>query len=245
MVHPPPLSQDEPSHEEGQQSSQEQNHQPTDPFQDSLPAHFTPSSDMKTYNLYYTTSMTNFRLHLGHSSGPCMYYGEFSYFTNKPQIQLREGDSKAAPMVAFAKLHFTSRNLLIGLGDYQKDPEERLVWEELRREKFRLQRSDYEFDTSVGSRARRTYSWRRDKEHLMKTVYRCVDDAGQVVVSMLSGGMLNWKKGGEIEIVQDLEKALEELLMVSAIAIWAAEAGWSVFKGYSSSAKKSSDGNSQ
>ena len=137
-------------------------------------------------------------------------------------------------MVAFAKLHATSRHVLLGSGDYQKDPEERLVWEEMRREKFRLQRSDYEFDTSVGPGPRRKYGWRRDKEHLTKTAYRCVDDAGQVVASMLSGGMFNWKKAGEIEIAEGLEKGFEELLIVSALAIFVAEAGWSVFQGYSS-----------
>ncbi|KAL6715835.1 hypothetical protein ACLMJK_006796 [Lecanora helva] len=189
----------------------------------------------KTYNMYYTTSRLNVRLHLG---SPCVYYCQGTILTNKPQLQLRSGDSKSAPMVAFAKLHLTSRNLLIGSGDYQRDSEDKLVWEEIRREKLRLVRSDYEFDTAIGSGTRRTYSWKRDMESAMKTVYRCVDETGQVVISLLSGGMFNWKKGGEIEIVQGLDKSLEELLIVSALGIWAAEAGWSVFKGYPSGKDK-------
>ncbi len=186
---------------------------------------------MKTYSLYYTASRSNVKLHLGSSSGPCMYYGESTLLTTKPQLQLRSGDSKNAPVVAVAKLHYTSRHVLLGCGDYQDDTEQSLVWEEMRREKFRLQRSDYEFDTSVGLESRRTFGWKVDK-HLTKTVYRCVDDGGQLVASMSSGGMFNWKKGGEIEIAEGLDKRLEELLIVSALAIWASEAGWSVFKGY-------------
>lgn len=61
-----------------------------------------------------------------------------------------------------------------------------------------------------------------------------MDDAGQVVAVMRSGAMYNWRKGREIGIAEGLEKKLEELLFVSALAIWVCEAGWSVFQGYSS-----------
>ncbi len=208
-------------------------HQQSSP--DSLPSNFTPSSEMKTYNMYYTTSRTNVRLHLGSSSSPCVYYGEGSLLTVKPQIRLRSGDSKSAPMVAVAKIHLTSRHILLGTGDYQKDSEDSFVWEEMRREKTRLQRSDYEFDTSVGLGPRRTYSWRVD-HHMTKTAYRCVDDAGQVVANMRSGGMCDWRKGGELDVAEGLEKEFEELLVVSALAIWMAEAGWSVHSAYGSGA---------
>lgn len=66
-----------------------------------------------------------------------------------------------------------------------------------------------------------------------KTVYRCVDEGGRVVAGLLSGGMLNWKKGGEIEVADGVERKLEELLIVSVLAIFVAEAGWSIFQGYS------------
>lgn len=135
-------------------------------------------------------------------------------------------------MVAFARVHYRTRNIGLGLGDFQKDAEKDLVWEDMRREKFRLVRSDYEFESPAGLGPRRTYGWRVDK-HMTKTIYRCVDDAGHIVANLLSGGMVNWRKGGEIEMAEGLEKRLEELLIVSALAIWAAEAGWSVFPGYS------------
>ena len=192
---------------------------------------------MKTYYMYYTTSRTNVKLRLGSSSGPCIYYGETSFLTTmtKPQIQLRSGDSKSAPMVAFAKVHYTSRHMQLGTGDYQRDPEESLVWEEMRREKFMLQRSDYEFDytSAAGHGSKRTYGWRVEK-HYMKTVYECVDDAGQVVARLRSGGMYNWSKGGEIDVADGLETRLEHLLVVGAVAIFTAEACWSVFPGYKS-----------
>ena len=229
MAYQPKLSQDQFSSGQEMQTLGDQYQQPP-PYP--LSSQMAPSVATKTYNMYYTTSRLNVKLHLGASSAPCTYYGEFSYLTNKPQIQLRSGNSKSAPMVAFAKVHYTSRNLLIGLGDYQKDPGEKLILEEMRRDKFRLVRSDYEFETSVGSGPRRTYGWRRDKESLYKTVYRCVDDAGEVIVSLFSGGFCNWKKGGEIVIVDGLDKELEEFLLASTLAIWAAEAGWSVHKGY-------------
>ena len=104
-------------------------------------------------------------------------------------------------------------------------------------------RSDYEFETSVGNDAgtRRTYGWRVEKS-MVKTVYKCVDDEGQVVANLLSGGMANWQKGGELEVVEGLEEKLEQMLIVSALAIWVAEVGWSVFRGYKSGGGGSSQG---
>lgn len=200
----------------------------------------TAYTTMKTYTIYYTTSRTNAKLHLGSFPKPCVYYMESNFTTSKPQLQLRSGDSKSAPMVAFAKIHLTSRHILLGSGDYQKDSEDALAWEEMRREKFRLVRSDYEFDTSLGSGVRRTYGWRVEN-YRHKTIYKCVDDAGQIVATLLSGGMYNWRKGGEIEIAEGLEAELEALLIVSALAIWTAEAGWSVCPGYSSGQDKVKD----
>lgn len=220
---------------EGQQPSQNQYHQLSP---DPLPSDLTPSAAMKTYHLYYTPSMTNLKLLLGSSSGPCTYFMESSILTRKPQIQLRHGDSKSCPMVAFARLQTTSRHMLLGSGDYQKDPEERLVWEELHRAKHVMRRSDYEFGTSIGSGIgsgpRRTYSWKKDMEKVSATVYACVDESGEVVARMLSGGAFNWDKGGEIKVAEGLEKGLEELLLVSALALWAAEAlmSRSIKKGY-------------
>lgn len=232
MAYQPPLGQDHLTPEQEQQPSQEHHlpHSPVDP----LSSQPTPFSAMKKYNAYYTTSRTNIKLDLGSSSEPCVYYGESTFLTNKPQIQLRSGDSKSSPMVAFAKIHLTSRHVLLGSGDCQKDPEQSLVWEEMRRDKSRLQRGDYQFGTSVGLGPRKTYSWRVEK-HLTKTVYRCVDDAGHIIASMLSGGMFNWRKAGEMEIAEGLEdRRLGELLIVSALAIGWLEAGWSLFPGYSS-----------
>ena len=134
---------------------------------------------------------------------------------------------------------------MLGTGDYKKDSEDSLKWEEMRREKFRLQRSDYEFETSFGDALgkRRTYGWRVE-DSWVKTMYRCVDEEGRCVASMLSGGMCNWKKGGEIETGEGLDKKLEELLVVSALAIWAAECGWSIFKGYGNGESGSDGGSS-
>ena len=206
------------------------------PPPDPQPSQSNPDLTMKTYNMYYTTSRTNVKLHLGSSSSPCLYYGETGFLSTmtKPQIQLRAGDSKSAPMVAFAKVFYTSRHIKLGTGDYQRGPEDQLVWEEMRRKRLRLLRSDYEFDyTSDAGRggSRRTYGWRVEK-HYMKTLYKCVDDVGQVVASLRSGGVYNWSKGAEVDVADGLEPRLEHLLIVGALAIFTVEAGWSFFQGY-------------
>ena len=127
----------------------------------------------------------------------------------------------------------------MGLGDCDNDPAIQLTWEELRRERNSLRRSDYEFSASIGSSGpRQTYRWRRDKQHYAKTIYECVDDSGQVVAQLLSGGFYNFNKGGETKVVEGLGVELEALLIISALAVWVFEAGWSVFQGYPSKGAK-------
>jgi hypothetical protein len=137
-------------------------------------------------------------------------------------------------MVAFAKIPMMGRHFLMGTGDYKNVSEDKLVWEDLNRVKNFMRRSDYEFGTSIGFPGRKTYVWKRDMTKTYETAYTCVDDEGKEVGRMLSGGALNWKKAGELKVGKDLVKELEELIIVSAFAIWAAEGliGWSLVRAY-------------
>ncbi|KAF2236973.1 hypothetical protein EV356DRAFT_497242 [Viridothelium virens] len=190
---------------------------------------------MKTYNMYYTASRTNVTLHLGSSSTPSSYYAGTALMTASPSVRLHSGD-QSGPVLSIAKFRWTSRHSHLALGDPDKEPEtgDQTVWEKMTREKNVLRRSDYTFATSAGSDLgkRREFRWSKDTGKLMSNVYNCLDQEGQVVASMLSGGFFNWKKGGEIEIDDGLSKELQELLIVSALGIWCAEACSAMTKGY-------------
>ncbi|KAH9909285.1 hypothetical protein F4778DRAFT_716083 [Xylariomycetidae sp. FL2044] len=183
----------------------------------------------KKYLMYYTTSRMHCRLHLGSKSSPPAYYLETNISLTNPQLLLRRGDSKQAPMVAFCKMPALSWSLLLGKGDYKTQAKP--VWEELSREKNSLHRSDYLLATAEGSVGggetgeKTKYRWRKDKSKKLKTVYECVAEGdGRVVARMFSGGALNFNKGGEIEVVEGLSQGLEETLLMSASSIWAVEA---------------------
>lgn len=185
------------------------------------------SNTMKTYNIYYTTSRLNAKLHLDSSSGPCNYYAESKLLTMRPSLLLRAGNSKSAPLVASAKLAYHDRNIFLGCKDSQSNASPvDLTWEVMRRKHMRLVRSDYDFETSIGASMpgeRTRYRWQvttEKLEHFFKTLYCCFDDQGRVVARMRSGGMTNLRKGGEIHIAQSLEKDLEYMLVVSAMGIW-------------------------
>jgi len=139
---------------------------------------------------------------------------------------------KSSPMVAFAKLSSLSgKHNSIGLGDFQHGLESDLVYEELTREKNVFQRSDYTFTAAAGnSTERRKYVWVKDMKGKLSTSYECVGGGGRVVARMYSGGALNWKDAGRIEIADSVEKGLEELLIVGGLSIWAIEGilGWSL-----------------
>jgi len=150
------------------------------------------------------------------------------------KLALRAGDSKKSPMVAFAKLaSMTGKHNSIGLGDFTEGKEGvgNLVYEELTREKCVFWRSDYRFSAEIG-KGRNKYHWRKDMSKSISTSYECVEEGGRVMARMYSGGALNWKNAGSIEIAEATEKGLEELLIVSALGIWAVEGimGWSLVK---------------
>ncbi|RYP80974.1 hypothetical protein DL769_002191 [Monosporascus sp. CRB-8-3] len=180
----------------------------------------------KKYHMRYTTSRMNVRMHLNSPSAPATYYLQTRVTLKSPQLLLRRGGEKTSPVVSFGRLQNTSRHALLGKGDCQKQPEELLVWEELRREKNVFRRSDYQFGTSEGSRTggRAEFFWRKDREKVLMTVYDCVDEDGRVVASMRSGGAFNWKRAGEIDIRDGLDQGLEEFLLISALTIWIYEA---------------------
>ncbi|KAJ2983845.1 hypothetical protein NQ176_g391 [Zarea fungicola] len=71
----------------------------------------------------------------------------------------------------------------------------------------------------------RTLTWRKDRSASFKTVYACIDDEdGSVVGRLRSGGMFNWKKGGEIDVLDSLTESQRRLFLVAAGGIWALEA---------------------
>ncbi|RYP32010.1 hypothetical protein DL767_005455 [Monosporascus sp. MG133] len=215
---------------------------------------FEPAkSGLKKYHLYYTTSRLDARLHLGSSTSPATYYFETHMSLTSPQLLLRRGDSKSAPMVNFGQLRTTSRHMLLGRGDYhalvQAGKQHQITWEELRRDKNTLRRSDYRFSTAEGGgggggsgtgRRRAEYRWRKDRGKALKTVYDCLDEDGRVVARLLSGGAFNWKKGGEIDVLEGVDEGLEGYLIMSALAIWVMEAFQyqSLLQGYESSREK-------
>ena len=202
-----------------------------------------PSEGMIKYNMYYTTSRLNVTLHEGGSSTPATYYLESNCSWTKSLLFLRRGNAKTSPMVAFAKMPLTSRHIQLGKGDYhsQQKAEDQITWEELHRAENCFRRSDYQFGVTTGGNEglgkREEFDWRKDREKCAKTVYDCVDRSGRTVARLFSGGAFNWKKGGEVEILEGLDEGLRETVLLSALAIWFLEAlcYQSLLKGYSGS----------
>lgn len=198
---------------------------------------------MYKYNMYYTTSMCNVRLNIGDASSATEYYVQSKSILASPRLLLRRGPDKKAPVVAFAKCHYTSTNMIMGLGDCEdKSDTTSTTFEELTRDKNMFRSSDYRFSTEDGASGKRVeLVWHKDRFLVGTSVYNCVDPQGQIVARMLSGGAWNWKKGGEIEIAEEgVDLATKELLLVSGMAIWAYEglSGRSYFRGYNNSKEK-------
>jgi hypothetical protein len=184
-----------------------------------------PSTGMKKYNLMYTTSRMNVRMHPGPKTVPAEYYLETKISLTKPQIILRRGSEKKSPIVAAVKMLNMSRHMVLCKGD-PFAASDNIVWEKFERAQNVMKRSNYEFATAVGNPTgeRQNFTWFKDMSAKLKTVYECQDGKGRVVGKMLSGGAFNFNKGGEVEVAEDVGRDLVEMLIVSAMAIWAYEA---------------------
>ncbi|KAL9617647.1 MAG: hypothetical protein Q9160_007564 [Pyrenula sp. 1 TL-2023] len=226
--------------------------QPENPFADNAATDQDVNDDVveaaaapgfKKYLMYYTASRFHARIHSGSKTSPATYFLQSSVSQSDPQYLLRRGDSKTSPMINFAYFPRSSRHILLGKGDFRSQPESRVVGEEMRRGKNLMHRSDYQFGTPEGSATgqRVEYEWRKRMEVRLRTIYDCVAGDGRVVAKFFSGGVSNWRKGAEIEILEGMEEGLEEILVMSALAVWASEgrAFRSIFSGLGSANKES------
>lgn len=205
--------------------------------------HGASNPDMVKYNMYYTASMCNVRLNQGDASSPTIYYMQSKTATTDPRLLLRRGPDKKAPVVSFCKMHYTSSDMMIGLGNCEdKSGLENTTFEELVRERNMLRSSDYRFSTEDSAKGERVeFVWKKDRKYVATSIYTCEDPQGRCVARMLSGGAWNWKKGGEVDVAEGaVGLGTKELLIVSAMAIWVWEglSGRSYFKGYDKSVQK-------
>ena len=189
----------------------------------------------KKYVLYYKIGWVDGTLHLGSSKTPPLYFFQSKMSLSSPQLFLRRcipgEDEKSGPVVNFARIRTTSRHMVMGTGAYSKQADDagQIAWEELTRDKNSLRRSDYHFNTSAGDNSelgnkKTSFCWRKNMDKKLSTVYECIKEDGIVVARLFSGGAFNWKKGGEFDVAEGLNKELEEYLIMSALAIWAMEA---------------------
>lgn len=204
--------------------------------QDIEMASFEPARlGFKKYNLYYKIGWVDGTLHLGSPKTPPLYFFQSKLSLSSPQLFLRRcipgEDEKNGPVVNFARMRTTSRHMVMAAGAYSKQADDagQIVWEEISRDKNTLRRSDYYISTSAGDTSelgnnKTNLCWRKNMEKKLSTVYDCVKEDGTVVARLLSGGAFNWKKGGEFDVAEGLNRELEECLIMSALAIWAMEA---------------------
>ncbi|RYP67499.1 hypothetical protein DL771_007199 [Monosporascus sp. 5C6A] len=192
--------------------------------------------------VFYTATYINAHIRTVWSRNHAFYFFQWRMWSlSSPQLLLRRGESRKGPMIHFAKYHPLSRTIQLGKGDYTKQPKSQLAWEELRRDKNFLHRSDYHFTTAEGSKTgeKVTFRWCKNKRKHLRTVYNCVDDDGREVARLFSGGMVNIAKAAEIDLLLGLDRGLEEFLLMSALVVWAMEGMGlrSILPGYTARSK--------
>lgn len=246
---------------------------PENPFTDSAATASLMSYDMgdgassilepatagfKKFRMYYTTSRTNVTFHLGRASesSPALYYLETKALGTGPQLLLRRGATKNDPIISYGRIPVFSsgQKMFMANGDPtgKKMDDLEPQCQLLRREKNMFRRSDYRVSFQG-----REFGWRKDKSRHLKTVYDCVEFTGgdedngenaQVIARLFSGGAFNFKKGGELELLESSVEGnqdLESFLVMAAAGIWVFEAGYyrSLLQGFDKDAEEDKAGN--
>lgn len=178
-----------------------------------------PDAVVRTYGVYNTGTRINFRVHDGGSKSPVIYYVNNSTFTpGTPDVQVRQGDEKSGPIVAFGKFHNLSGHVTLGIGapDGQPAP----IFEELKKES-RLTHSEYVFETNFTPDGQRhKYIWRRTIGKGLFANYACLDSGtGQLVAYFAKTGAKSAKKVGRLCLTAQTRPELDRLLLVSWFAM--------------------------
>lgn len=177
---------------------------------------------LKTYGFYLTRKLD---LKICDEHKNIIYFSQTHEFTSAPDVVLRQGMDKHAPIVGVARFRL-SPHLKLGLGDPDTN-EKDTVWEDMRNISWGLGHSKYRFEMTVNNE-RRSFLWQRTRDSadgvqgigkLTNWNYKVVDEkTGEVLVVYLNN-LKSWSKKGKLQLKADLGKDWELMVLLGSLGL--------------------------
>ncbi len=179
---------------------------------------------LKTYGFYYSDWHT--RIKVCDEQKDVIYFSESHEFTSAPDIVLRQGIDKHAPVVAVARFRL-SRDLKLGLGDPDTS-EKDMIWEDMQNTSRGVGHSKYRLKMTINGE-RRSFLWQRSRDaadggsgpgKMGNWNYRVVDErTGEVLAVYLDNFWKSWNKKGKLQLKADLGKDWEFMVLLGSLGL--------------------------
>lgn len=152
-----------------------------------------------------------------------IYNAETHQISSSPDVVLRQGPGKDAPIVALARFRW-SRHLKLGLGDPDVS-EKDIVWEDMLNVSKGIGHSQYRFEMTIDNQ-RRSFLWQRTRDpadgvsglgKLASCNYKLVDLVTGDTVAVFIENWHSLRKLGKLQLTANLGNDWE-LMVVLAIA---------------------------
>lgn len=177
---------------------------------------------VKTYGLY----RTRLDLKICDEQKNVTYFSETHEWSSAPDIVLRGGVDKHAPIVAVARFRLSS-DLKLGLGNPDAS-EKDMIWEDMKNISRGIGHSKYRFEMTINNE-RRSFLWQRTRDSadgvhgagkIGNWNYKLVDEGtGEVLGVYLDNFLKSWHKKGKLQLKADLGKDWELMVLLGSLGL--------------------------
>lgn len=178
---------------------------------------------LKTYGFYITRRLD---MKICDEQKNTIYFSETHEWTSAPDVVLRQGVDKHAPVVAVARFRL-SPDLKLGLGDPSTN-EKDTVWENMKNISWGLGHSKYRFEMTINNE-RRSFLWQRTRDpadgvqgigKMINWNYKVVDEkTGEVLAVYLENFLRSWSKKGKLQMKADLGQDWELMVLLGCLGL--------------------------
>jgi hypothetical protein len=180
---------------------------------------------LKTYGFYYASWHLDTKI--CDEEKNTIYFSETHEWTSAPDVVLRQGADKHAPVIAVARFRL-SQHLKLGLGDPDAS-EQGMIWEDLKNmATWGMGHSKYRFEMTI-NHERRPFLWQRTRDsadgvHGVNKVgdanYKLLDErTGEVLAVYLDNLFKSWRKTGKLQLKADLGKDWELMVLIGCLGL--------------------------
>ncbi|KAK2853307.1 hypothetical protein FQN49_005198 [Arthroderma sp. PD_2] len=189
----------------------------------SAPGNLGPDDGHRIFDVYNTTSFTNYKISQPDDKATLYYVRASSFTPGKPDITFHVGE-RGGPIVGVSKFLMFSSQSKVGLGD----PADTLsvVWEDLIKES--IDHSKYRFEMTVAG-TRRSFLWKRTRSigvegsvpnKLSESNFKLLDErTGELLGIYSTSGIMSIKKHGKFQLNKNYGPEFDKMFLLTGMTL--------------------------